>query len=131
MRFGSKADMTPQFRDVRFTPNSGHQTVALGIANKYSNSPHLIGLLRSRSEWPGGDCAAKSCKKFPPPHARLQAQNAASYRLKAGLWKGPSLLQNEMLADVRFGSKADMPASARDVRFTPESGHWWAGSGVR
>jgi hypothetical protein len=26
-------------------------------------------------------------------------------------------------ADVRFGSKADMSRSNRDVRFTPESGH--------
>jgi len=26
-------------------------------------------------------------------------------------------------ADVRFGSKADMNRSNRDVRFTPESGH--------
>ena len=27
------------------------------------------------------------------------------------------------LANVRFGSKADIPASQSDVRFTPESGH--------
>jgi hypothetical protein len=26
-------------------------------------------------------------------------------------------------ADVRFGSKADMNRSNRDVRFTPKSGH--------
>jgi hypothetical protein len=25
--------------------------------------------------------------------------------------------------DVRFGSKADMATTPRDVRFTPESGH--------
>ena len=28
-----------------------------------------------------------------------------------------------MLADVRFGSKADITALQRGVRFTPESGH--------
>ena len=28
-----------------------------------------------------------------------------------------------MLADVRYGSKADMAALFGDVRFTPESGH--------
>ncbi len=28
-----------------------------------------------------------------------------------------------MALDVRFGSKADMGACVRDVRFTPESGH--------
>ena len=27
------------------------------------------------------------------------------------------------MADGRFGSKADILASQRDVRFTPESGH--------
>ena len=27
------------------------------------------------------------------------------------------------LADVRFGSKADIVTCLRDVRFTPESGH--------
>jgi len=26
--------------------------------------------------------------------------------------------------NVRFGSKADIGACPRDVRFTPESGHW-------
>ena len=46
--------------------------------------------------------------------------------------------------NVRFGSKADMATSPRDVRFTPESGHqcaaadrvparrfWRAGKGAR
>ena len=28
-------------------------------------------------------------------------------------------------ADVRFGSKADVTLSNFDVRFTPESGHWF------
>jgi hypothetical protein len=32
-----------------------------------------------------------------------------------------------MLADVRFGSKADMCSAKRHVRFTPESGHSAAG----
>jgi hypothetical protein len=34
--------------------------------------------------------------------------------------KGASLPQHEMLADVRFGSKADMCAAIGHVRFTPE-----------
>jgi hypothetical protein len=29
-----------------------------------------------------------------------------------------------LAADVRFGSKADIKACLRDVRFTPKSGHW-------
>jgi hypothetical protein len=33
------------------------------------------------------------------------------------------------LADVRFGSKADMATSQRNVRFTPKSGHWLSVSG--
>ena len=32
-----------------------------------------------------------------------------------------SLPQHEMLADVRFGSKADMCGAQADVRFTPNS----------
>jgi len=31
-----------------------------------------------------------------------------------------------MADDVRFGSKADMEAGPRDVRFTSKSGHWLA-----
>ena len=31
---------------------------------------------------------------------------------------------NPLTAHVRFGSKADMEASPRDVRFTSKSGHW-------
>jgi len=34
------------------------------------------------------------------------AQEAALYRLKAALWKGRSLLQHEVRANVRFGSFA-------------------------
>jgi len=37
--------------------------------------------------------------------------------------KSASLPQHEMLADVRFGSKADMCSAKGHVRFTPESGH--------
>ena len=29
-----------------------------------------------------------------------------------------------MMANVRFGSKADISECPRDVRFTPKSGHW-------
>ena len=34
-----------------------------------------------------------------------------------------------MAVNVRFGSKADMEASPRDVRFTPKSRHWLSASG--
>jgi hypothetical protein len=30
-----------------------------------------------------------------------------------------------LIADVRFGSKADIEAGPRRVRFTPKSGHCW------
>jgi len=36
-----------------------------------------------------------------------------------------------MLADGRFGSKADMTALSRDVRYTPNSGHQVAVFDVR
>src|SRR6516165_1489963 len=32
--------------------------------------------------------------------------------------------QHKLVADVRFGSKADIGAPSADVRFTPNSGHW-------
>jgi len=35
------------------------------------------------------------------------------------------------LSYVRFGSKADMAACQRDVRFTPESGHSQCKNNVR
>jgi hypothetical protein len=34
--------------------------------------------------------------------------------------------RNSFVIDVRFGSKADIAERPRDVRFTPESGHWAA-----
>ena len=34
------------------------------------------------------------------------------------------------IADVRFGSKADMFTAKSDVRFSPESGHGAAGIGA-
>jgi hypothetical protein len=37
--------------------------------------------------------------------------------------KPASLPQHGRLADVRFGSKADISRRNRHVRFTPESGH--------
>src|SRR5689334_11071263 len=47
--------------------------------------------------------------------ASPEAHDNASYRLKPGEWK--------QQADVRFGSKADIAARLRYVRFTLESGH--------
>jgi hypothetical protein len=29
------------------------------------------------------------------------------------------------LANIRLGSKADLATGHRNVRFTPQSGHWW------
>jgi hypothetical protein len=77
--------------------------IAFGKIHKNANQRHR--LLRARGKRPCRRRATtQNAEKFPPPHARLQAQNAASYRLKAGLWKGPSLLQHEMPADVGYGS---------------------------
>ena len=39
--------------------------------------------------------------------------------------KGASLPQHEMLADVRFGSKADICGATRDVRFALEADMVW------
>ncbi|MGB8555064.1 MAG: hypothetical protein WCD73_17225, partial [Pseudolabrys sp.] len=46
--------------------------------------------------------------------AAPEAQDQPSYRLKPAYWKG---------ANVRFGSKADIPQYNGHVRFTPQSGH--------
>src|SRR5262249_31560116 len=40
---------------------------------------------------------------------------------------GPRCLDE--IGDVRFGSKADIEACLRDVRFTPNSGHYFSASG--
>ena len=37
---------------------------------------------------------------------------------------GGEILELVRGIDVRFGSKADIGARLRDVRFTPKSGHW-------
>src|SRR6516165_8662648 len=34
------------------------------------------------------------------------------------------MILRSRLGDIRFGSKADIGAGPRDVRFTPKSGHW-------
>jgi hypothetical protein len=63
-----------------------------------------------------GQRATEQTNKFASP----EAQDWALYRVNLAHWTGP--------ADVRFGSKADISTSRRDVRFTPKSGHWLSGS---
>jgi len=38
--------------------------------------------------------------------------------------EGAGVRDRQTSSDVRFGSKADIGARLRHVRFTPESGHW-------
>jgi hypothetical protein len=47
------------------------------------------------------------------------AQNKASYQPAPARWKGSGIVAN-----VRFGSKADVALLNFDVRFTPKSGRW-------
>jgi hypothetical protein len=42
-----------------------------------------------------------------------------------------SLLQHQMLANVRYGSKADLAHQSWDVSSSPESGHQAGGYEVR
>jgi hypothetical protein len=55
----------------------------------------------------------------------IGAKADMSYCARA-LWKGggrPPTSEVEGLADVRFGSKADMCGAKSHARFTPKSGH--------
>jgi hypothetical protein len=61
-------------------------------AAKESNHRHRR-LLRARGARPRGS-TTQNTEKFSPSHACPLDQEKASYRLKAGLWKGPSLLQH-------------------------------------
>jgi hypothetical protein len=58
--------------------------------------------------------------------ASPEAQDKASCRLKIAYWKVDGFVSSGRSVNVRFGSKADMNRSNRDVRFTPKSGHWLA-----
>jgi hypothetical protein len=48
------------------------------------------------------------------------------WALIKSLCEGGRALQQTRSANVRFGSKADIPACSADVRFTPKSGHYRA-----
>jgi hypothetical protein len=43
--------------------------IVLGIADKHSDPPHLIRLLRTRGERPRRRRTTQNTEKFPPPHA--------------------------------------------------------------
>ena len=64
----------------------------------------------------GRTCHRGDPKKFPTFHVRAPTQEVASYRLKAVLWKGASLLQHGMRAHVRDESLATDHFSAKAIR---------------
>jgi hypothetical protein len=51
-------------------------------------------------------------------------ENTGLCKLRSVYWTEVHSLCSQALANVRFGSKADMCCAKRHVRFTPESGHW-------
>jgi hypothetical protein len=56
----------------------------------------------------------------------IASPEAYEHWFKLAQSEGCALVQtqvSEWLSDVRFGSKADIPAASRHVRFTPNSGH--------
>src|SRR5262245_56497628 len=81
-----------------------------GLAAEQTDHRHS-GLLRPRRERP---CrrTAEECDELAPPHRRPRGFRQAIVPDQATIREA---------ADVRFGSKADMCAAKRDVRFTPDS----------
>jgi len=80
-------------------------------------------LLRARREWPTGSSTANDGDEVPSPHGIF---SLAENHLRVSLIRCSSesyAPQQNRLADVAFGSKADVTLLNFDVRFTPESGH--------
>jgi hypothetical protein len=67
------------------------------------------------------------CSIDGTPHA---ARLSTHDKIEVSEWLEPDgfsidrAAQQVLKANVRFGSKADIRACPRHVRFTPESGHW-------
>jgi hypothetical protein len=73
--------------------------------------------------------AADQRKVVSLPPSMWSRQGVVARQIKelqaAGLTFGLGSL--DQIANVRFGSKADIGKRAADVRFTPKSGHWLSG----
>ncbi|HVI65507.1 MAG TPA: hypothetical protein VM910_23435, partial [Bradyrhizobium sp.] len=62
--------------------------------------------------------AANKRDELAPSHVPSQAENTPYQR-------DPDCASQQIrVADVRFGSKADISECPSDVRFTPKSRHW-------
>jgi hypothetical protein len=54
--------------------------IVLSKDNERADAPHPLRLLSARGERPHHHRSADKTEKFPPPHIRPSAQEAASYR---------------------------------------------------
>ena len=65
-------------------------------------------------------CTLKSRRRIASPEIRTKRM---SIFLQHGMAGHKMVLRRSNMANVRFGSKADISPCPRDVRFTPESRH--------
>ena len=74
------ADGPAQLRQpLQERPEAGLKfRIVRGCGQEHADAPHALGLLRARGERPRDCRTAQSTEKFPPPHARPQAQETAS-----------------------------------------------------
>jgi len=111
-------------------------TTALTIASSYTEIDRLTG--DGGRTWITGDAAAghrlglfgyhrtqaTAAPPAPAKKSRCRILEALVFEpIRLGV-KLALLLQYELMADVRCGSKADMEARAVNVCFTPKNGHW-------
>jgi hypothetical protein len=111
-------------------------TTALTIASSYTEIDRLTG--DGGRTWITGDAAAghrhglfgyhrtqaTAAPPAPAKKSRCRILEALAFEpIRLGV-KPALLLQYELMADVRCGSKADMEARAVNVCFTPKNGHW-------
>ena len=68
---------------------------------------------------------------IPSPHGFARAEDYIGYEHYITFWIENCAVRYAQAGrpHVRFGSKADIPATSPDVRFTPKSGHWFRLSG--
>src|SRR5262245_40824958 len=108
-------------------------SVVRSCGQEYADTPHA--LLGARGNRPSSRRTAKQSDELAPPH--IAPRSLRRYlRLKHSR-RDSSSKGVRSKTDVRFGSKADICAVKRHVRFTPESGHvrctsacpLWANSG--
>jgi hypothetical protein len=93
-------------------------SIVRGKRHERTDPPHLLALLRVRDERPCRRHAADKRDEIASPH-RLPLKRSSYPTMRTV--HGAS--QQIWITDVRFGSKADINACLRDVRFTPKSGH--------